>query len=90
MKSSRAQRWDLVIGALASLVAVAGLLLSLAVGNTKSIGVGSITLETQRFMLWLAVVSLMLVGIKFGMRYRDGGACRLNIRRWFNANRLSR
>lgn len=70
MKSSRAQRWDLVIGALASLVAVAGLLLSISLGNTASVGLGFLLPDTQKFMAALAGVFFVLVLIKAAIRYR--------------------
>ena len=74
---SRAQRWDVVIGALASLIAIVGLLLSLALGNTWSIGFGYLRPETQKFMAVLAGIFLVLVAIKTSVRYRQG--CRWNL-----------
>lgn len=70
---SRVQRWDLVVGAMASLVAVAGLLLSLAVGNRASVGFGELRPELQMLLLSLGAVFLILVAIKAAMRYRRSG-----------------
>jgi hypothetical protein len=68
---SRVQRWDLMIGTLASLVAIAGLLLNLAIGNTASVGFGVLSRETQKFMTVLAALFLSLVAIKAGIRYHS-------------------
>ena len=58
---SRVQRWDLVVGGFASLVAVGGLLLSITLGNTASLGLGDFHREHKRswrrsrqcFSFWL-------------------------------------
>lgn len=70
MKSSGSQRWDLLVGVLASLVAISGLGFSIAVGNTASIGFGHVNRETQSFLAVLAAMFLILVAIKGGLRYR--------------------
>jgi hypothetical protein len=86
MKSSHSQRWDLVAGGAASLIAIAGLLLSIALGNTTSIGFGHLHPETQKFMAVLAATFLILVVIKAGLRYRrtnqtGNSACGLSLKR---------
>lgn len=70
MKSTRVQRWDLAVGALASLTAVAGLLVSIRLGNTASLGLGTFHRASQEFMAGLAAMFLILVAIKAGLRYR--------------------
>lgn len=77
MKSSSVRRWDLVVGALASLIAVAGFLLSISLGNTATVGFGFLAPESQKFMLILAAVFLILVAIKAAIRFRcgDPAAC---------------
>ena len=87
MKSSRAQRWDLVVGAFASLVAIAGLLLSIALGNTASVGFGFLHPDTQKFMAALAGVFLVLVAIKAGIRYRSESqaVCAWSVERFASA-----
>ncbi len=70
MKSSRSQRWDLVVGGMASLVAISGLGLSIAVGNTTAVGFGHVQRETQNFLAMLAAMFLVLIAIKAGLRYR--------------------
>ena len=64
---------------MASLVAVAGLLRSLAVGNESSLGLGAVDLETQRFMAVLAGMVFVLIGIKAGLRF---GMVRQNTCEW--------
>jgi len=83
MKSSHSQRWDLVVGGAASLIAVAGLLLSIVVGNTTSIGFGYLHPGTQKFMVVLAGMFLILVAIKAGIRHSGvrRGACGLSVAR---------
>ena len=51
MKVARCYRWDLVVGGAAALIAIAGLGLSVALGNTETIAAGTITGETQRAVL---------------------------------------
>lgn len=89
MKSSRSQRCDLVVGSLASLVAIAGLLLSIALGNTASVGFGDLPRETQKFMAVLAAIFLILIMIKAGIRYRGGckAACAWSIERLLKGHR---
>jgi cytochrome c biogenesis protein CcdA len=70
MNASRPQRWDLVVGALASLVSIAGLVLSITLGNTDSLGFGNFHRDAQQFMAVLAAMVLILVAIKAGLRYR--------------------
>jgi hypothetical protein len=65
MKSSR---WDLLVGLAASCVAIAGLGLSIAVGNTTAIGFGNIRRETQEALGLLAGIFLILIAIKAGLR----------------------
>lgn len=86
MKSSGVQRWDLLVGALASLIAVGGVLLSIAVGNTESIGLGNVRRETQYFLATLSIVFFILVAIKAGLRYRSKcqTACTWSIDRLLN------
>jgi len=92
MKSSRTQRWDLVVGCLASLVAIAGLGVSIAVGNSASVGFGHVQRETQRFLAVLAAMFLMLIAIKAGLRYRKGcqAGCGWSIERMLNRPRRQR
>jgi hypothetical protein len=70
MKSPRVQRCDLVVGASASLIAVAGFLLSIALGITATVGFGVLGPDSQKFMVILAAVFLILVAIKAAIRYR--------------------
>lgn len=67
MKSVK--RWDVVVGLTASLVAIAGLLLSMALGNTGSLGFGHLSSKTQEFLISLASLFLFLVMIKALLRY---------------------
>lgn len=92
MKSSRLPRWDLVIGALASLVAVSGFLFSLAVGNTATVGFGTVHLGTQKFMAVLAGVFLLLLIIKTAIRYRPScqATCVWSLERFLRGSRASR
>lgn len=69
---SRVQRWDLVVGACASLIAVAGLLLSVSLGNNVSLGFGNFHRDIQELLAVLAAMFLILVAIKAGLRYRTG------------------
>jgi len=84
-----AQRWDLVVGIVASLVAISALGLSIAVGNTASVGFGNVHRETQIFLAALAGMFLILVAIKAGMRYRKGcqALCGLSIDRLLDRRR---
>ena len=84
MKASQRQRWDLVVGALASVIAIMGLLLSVGAGNTMSAGFGVIDLDTQKALAWLAGVFASLMLVKTGIRYRDGiaAACSMSFQRW--------
>ena len=70
MKAPRSARWDLVVGAIASLIAVIGLLLSLGTDNTSSLGGVAIDRETQKFLAAVAGTFLILIGIKAGLRFR--------------------
>ena len=70
MKVARSDRWDLVVGVAAAVIAIAGLGLSVALGNTETIAAGTIASETQRSLLVLAAVFLLLVLVKAGIRYR--------------------
>jgi cytochrome c biogenesis protein CcdA len=67
---SRSQQWDLVIGAFASLIALAGILLSISLGNIASIGFGIVHRETQQFLAVIAGMFVILVAIKVALRYR--------------------
>ncbi len=58
------------MGVFASIIALGGLLLSIAVGNTESIGFGAIDRHTQAALAWVAGVVLVLVFIKIGIRCR--------------------
>jgi hypothetical protein len=92
MNALRPQRWDLVFGALASLVAIAGFLLSVRLGNTASLGLGNFHCDTQKFMAMLAAMFLILVAIKAGLRYRKTGrtsptTCGWNFERMLNLRR---
>jgi hypothetical protein len=69
MGSSPRLRWDLLVGLLASLIAMAGLGISISLRNTASIG-GAIDLQVQRTLAMLALQLLLLVLIKAGLRYR--------------------
>ena len=70
MKAPRARRWDLVVGGAASLVAISGISLSITVGNTTSVGFGNLNGETQKFLVVLAGIFLILIAIKAVFRYR--------------------
>ncbi|MBN9657065.1 MAG: hypothetical protein J0H49_02750 [Acidobacteria bacterium] len=86
MRSSRVKRWDLVVGVLASLVAISGLGLSIAVGNTASVGFGRVHRETQNFLAVLGATFLILIAIKTGLRYRkrSKAACGWSVERMLN------
>jgi hypothetical protein len=58
------------MGVFASLIALGGLLLSIAAGNTESIGFGVIDRDTQAALAWVAGAVLVLVFIKIGIRCR--------------------
>ena len=58
------------MGVFASLIALGGLLLSIAAGNTESIGFGVIDRHMQAALAWVAGVVLVLVFIKIGIRCR--------------------
>jgi hypothetical protein len=85
MKVARCYRWDLVVGGAAAVIAIAGLGLSVALGNTETIAAGTIASETQRALLVLAGVFLLLVLIKAGIRYRGvlSTACPGSLERWW-------
>jgi hypothetical protein len=89
MKSSRTQRWDLVVGVGASLVAIFGFGLSMAIGNTTSVGFGNVQRETQNFLAVVAGMFLILVAIKAGFRYRSArqGVCGWSIERLIKRSR---
>ena len=70
MKARPIRRWDLAMGVFASLIALGGLLLSIAAGNTESIGFGVIDRDTQAALAWVAGAVLVLVFIKIGIRCR--------------------
>ncbi len=57
---------------MASLIAIAGFLLSIALKNTASIGFGFLHVESQKFMAVVAGTFLILVAIKSSVRYRRG------------------
>lgn len=84
MKSSRVQRWDLVVGAVASLISIAGLLLSVALGNTAAFAGASVDHKTQKFLVVLGGAFLLLVVIKTGVRCRRGNVqtCSRSLGRW--------
>ena len=63
------QRWDLVRGALASMVAVAGLLLSVRLGNTHAAIFGFLDRPTQVFLAVLAAFLGIMVAVKTQLRY---------------------
>ena len=69
MKSG-VQRWDLLVGGFASLIAVGGLLLSIKLGNTASLGLGDVHRDTQKFLATIAAMFLILIAIKAGLRFR--------------------
>jgi hypothetical protein len=71
-KTRSVRRWDLLLGASASAVAIVGLLLNISAGNTDSAGFGSVDRETQKTLAGLAGVFLVLVLVKTGIRFRDG------------------
>lgn len=85
MKVARSDRWDLVVGGAAAVIALAGLVLSIAIGNTETIAAGTITSETQRSLLVLAGVFFLLVLVKAGIRYRNSSAraCPSSLERWW-------
>ena len=58
------------MGVFASLIALGGLLLSIAAGNTESIGFGVIDRDTQAALAWVAGAVLVLVFIKIVIRCR--------------------
>jgi hypothetical protein len=68
MGSSPTRRWDLIDGVFASLIALAGLGISISLRNTTSLG-GAIDSDFQKTLAALAVVFLLLVLIKAGRRY---------------------
>ena len=70
MKVARSDRWDLVVGGAAAVIALASLCLSIALGNTETIAAGTIASETQRALLVLAGVFLLLVLVKAAIRYQ--------------------
>ena len=72
MKASSAQRWDLAVGGIACLIAVAGLLLSIALGNTKALPGVVVDSETQKMLAVPAAIFLLLVLVKAGVRFRRG------------------
>ena len=57
---------------LASLIAICGLAISIAAGDTTSLGFGRIYRETQNSLAALAIVFLVLVAIKAIIRFRRG------------------
>ncbi len=92
MKSSQSQRWDIVVGGAASLIAIAGLALSIAVENTASVGFGDVHRETQNVLVVIAGIFLILVAIKAGLRYGKGcyGDCDWTVERLFIRSRRRR
>jgi len=89
---SRVQRWDLVVGGFASLIAVAGLLISITLGNTSSLGLGDFNRDAQQFMAMLAAMFLTHVAVKAGLRYRrtrqtDHSTCGWSFERLLNPPR---
>ena len=56
------------MGASASVIAIGGLLLNIAAGNTNSVGFGVIDHRTQAGLAWVAGAVLVLVFIKIGIR----------------------
>lgn len=88
VNAERKRRWDLVVGAAAATVAVAGLLLSINLGNTQAAVVRFVDLETQKALVLFAAVVLILVGLKAAIRYRGAAsrACPMSLerllRRW--------
>lgn len=74
MRASQRQRWDLVVGALGSVIAIVGLLLSVVAGNTMAAGFGVIDRDTQKALAWLASVFAVLILFKAGIRYSGGTA----------------
>lgn len=79
MSTARIRRWDLVVGALASLIALAGLATSIALRNTSSVG-GTIDLQSQKTLAVLAGMFLTLVLVKAAIRCRgsERNTCRLS------------
>ena len=57
------------MGFAAAVISVAGLLLSLGLGNTRSAVIGLIDAETQKGLLAVATMVLVLVVVKAGVRY---------------------
>ncbi|MBX7135093.1 MAG: hypothetical protein K1X67_20700 [Fimbriimonadaceae bacterium] len=88
MSRARIRRWDLVVGALASLIALAGLVVSIALRNTTSVG-GSIDLASQKTLAALAGMFLTLVLVKAGIRYcgSDRAICLQSLDNWFRSRR---
>lgn len=62
------QRWDLAVGVVASAIAVAGLLLSVVLGNTRAAIFGSFDQRTQLFLAALAALFGILVLVKTQVR----------------------
>lgn len=62
------QRWDLVLGLVASAIAVAGLLLSVVLGNTRAAIFGFLDQRTQLFLAVLAALLGILVLVKTQVR----------------------
>jgi hypothetical protein len=69
MRVGSKRRWDLFVGFAAAVISVAGLLLSLGLGNSRSAVIGVIDAETQKGLLAVATMLLVLVVIKAGIRY---------------------
>jgi hypothetical protein len=70
MDSARNRKWDVAVGAAASLIALAGLGLSVTFGNTEAAGLGHIDSTTQKQLAAVAGAFLILVAIKAGIRFR--------------------
>jgi hypothetical protein len=91
MTSSRFRRWDIVVGAAASVVAISGLLLSITLGNTAAMGVGPINRETQKCLLAVAGVFSVLIAIKVTVHHRRSSeACRCSLEAWCRRRRTER
>jgi hypothetical protein len=88
MGSSSSRRWDLLVGVLASLIALAGLVVSISLRNTITIG-GAIDLQFQETLAVLALLVLLLVVIKAALRYRGHvrQLCRRGLEEWMRARR---
>jgi hypothetical protein len=71
MEAARKRKWDIAIGAAASVIALAGLGVSITVGNTESAGLGDIDPRTQKQLAAVAATFLILVAIKAGIRFRN-------------------